>query len=75
MDVVPWLLEGPPWVRYRTRRDLLAQPEDAPEVLADRAAMLADPQVQDLLAGLAAWPGSVLKSHKSADHPLHHCGD
>jgi hypothetical protein len=71
MDVVPWLLEGPPWVRYRTRLDLLGEPADAPEVEADRSATLADPQAQDLLAGLAAWPGPVLTNHKSAGHPIH----
>jgi len=71
MNVSLWLMEGPPWVRYRTRLDLLDQPEDAPEVQADRSAMLADPQIQDLLTGLAAWPGPVLKSHKSAGHLLH----
>jgi hypothetical protein len=65
------LLEGPPWVRYRTRLDLLGQTEDSPEVQSDRAAMLTDPQVQDLLVGIAAWPGPVLKSHKSAGHLLH----
>jgi len=71
MDLAPWLLEGPPWVRYRARLDLAGQPPDAPEVQSDRAAMLADPQVRGLLAGLAAWPGPVLTSHKSAGHPLH----
>jgi hypothetical protein len=70
-EVLPWLLEGPPWVVYRTRRDLLEQPEDDPRVQEARQAMRQDPQVQELLAALAAWPGRVLNSHKSADHPLH----
>jgi hypothetical protein len=66
-----WLLESQPWVQYRTRLDLLDQPEDDPQVLAARRAMLSHPQVQSLLAELAEWPGSVLSSHKTADHPLH----
>lgn len=70
-DVTTWLLEGPSWVQYRTRRDLLDQPEDAPQVSAARQAMLADSQVQGLLAELAAWPGPVLTSHKSAGHLIH----
>ena len=41
-----WLLEGAPYIRYRTRRDLLGLPEDDPQVAADRAAMLADPLVE-----------------------------
>ncbi|MCL5934994.1 MAG: hypothetical protein M1543_00610 [Firmicutes bacterium] len=66
-----WLLEGPPWVEYRTRLDLLEQPEDHQPVLAARQAMLAHPQIQGLLAELAAWPGRILSGHKDAGHPLH----
>jgi hypothetical protein len=71
VEVSTWLLEGPPWVRYRTRLDLLGQAEGDPLVQADRLAMLSDPQVRGLLAELAQWPGRVLKSHKEAGHPLH----
>jgi hypothetical protein len=70
-ELTAWLLEGPAWVRYRTRIDLLGQTERAAEVRAARQAMLADPQVQGVLAELAEWPGPVLASHKSASHPLH----
>jgi len=66
-----WLLEGPPWVQYRTRLDLLHQPEDHPQVLAARQAMLDSSPVQSLLAELAQWPGQVLNSHKSASQPFH----
>jgi len=66
-----WLLEGPPWVTYRTRRDLLDQTENDPRVVGDRQAMLAHPQIQGLLADLKDWPGRILKSHKDAAHPLH----
>lgn len=41
-----WLLEGPAWLQYRARRDLLGQAEHEPAVRAARQAMLADPQVQ-----------------------------
>jgi hypothetical protein len=70
-ELIEWLLEGPAWVQYRTRLDLLKQPEDHPQVVAARKAMLADPQVRGLLAELAEWPGSVLTSHKSAGHSIH----
>lgn len=70
-DVVPWLLEGEPWSAYRARVDLLHQPEDAPEVIAARQALLAHPQVQGLLAELATWPGPPLKRHNDASHLLH----
>ena len=69
--LVEWLLDGPPWVQYRTRLDLLGESEDEPEVVTARQAMVAAPQVQGLLAELAQWPGPVLKSHKDAKHLLH----
>ncbi|PKO15212.1 MAG: hypothetical protein CVU39_11425 [Chloroflexi bacterium HGW-Chloroflexi-10] len=72
MDAIhEWLLTGPAWVRYRTRRDLLGTPETDAQTQADRAAMLQDPAVLDLLQGVADWPGSVLKRHNDAAHPLH----
>jgi len=66
-----WLLDGEPWIAYRTRRDLLGQPEQDPSVRAARAAMLASPQVRGLVADLSSWPGTVLASHKSASQPFH----
>lgn len=66
-----WLLSGPPWVEYRTRVDLLGQPEDAHEVISARTAMLEHPQVRALVAELSQWPAPILKSHKSAAHTLH----
>jgi hypothetical protein len=66
-----WLLSGAAWIEYRTRRDLLGQPDDAPEVATARQAMLADAQVQQLVAELAEWPGTVIASHKSAGQPFH----
>ena len=68
---IDWLLEGEPWIVYRTRRDLLEQAEDDPQVVAARQAMLANPQVQALVSGLSDWPGEVIASHKSAGQPFH----
>lgn len=66
-----WLLEGEPWVEYRTRVDLLGQPADHPQVRQAREGMLNPPAVKDLVAGLADWPGKVISSHKSAGQPFH----
>jgi len=68
---IEWLLEGEPWVVYRTRIDLLGQPEDDPQVRSSRQATLASPRIQNLLTGLAGWPGTVISSHKSAGQPFH----
>jgi hypothetical protein len=70
-ETIAWLLSGPPWVAYRTRRDLLNEPENDPQVQAAREQMVAHPQVQGLIGDLATWPAPVLKSHKTAHHPLH----
>jgi hypothetical protein len=66
-----WLLDGPPWVEYRARIDLLGQPEEQPEVRAALRVILENAQIKALIAELGYWPGIVLKSHKSAGHPLH----
>ena len=70
-EVVDWLLEGEPWVEYRTRVDLLRQPEDTLQVAAARRTMLTHPQIQALLTELAEWPGPPLKRHNDATHLLH----
>ena len=70
-EVTHWLLEGPPWVMYRTRIDLLGQSENDPEVTAARKAMLVSPQVETLLMELTEWPGPPLKRHNDAKLHIH----
>jgi len=66
-----WLLGGPPWVEYNTRRELLHQSDTAPEVIASRQAMTNDPQIQKIVSDLKVWPWKALNNHKSAGHPIH----
>lgn len=68
---IEWLLDGPPWVQYRTRVDLLHQPENDPQVIAARKAIGEHPQVRELLSQLSAWPGTPLKRYNDAGHLLH----
>lgn len=68
---IEWLLEGEPWIEYRTRVDLLEQSENDLAVSSSRQSMLATLQIQNLLAELAGWPGTVVSSHKSAGQPFH----
>ncbi len=70
-DVNDWLLSSNPWTGYRTRLDLLGEPEEVLEVQQTRAEMLAHPLVQERLTELLGWPGGILTSHKSAGHALH----
>ena len=72
IEPIQWLLESDePWTRYRTLLDLLGRPEDDPDVQAARAEMLAHPQVQEMIAEAATWPGYPLKRHNDAKHPLY----
>ncbi len=65
---INWLLEGEPWIAYRTRLDLLGEPEPPRAV---REKHLNDPRLENLVAELANWPGQVISSHKSAGQPFH----
>jgi hypothetical protein len=70
--IIQWLMDSPePWTRYRTRVDLLGQPEEASEVQADRAQMVSDPQVQALISEMAAWGDHPIKRHNDAGYPIH----
>ena len=68
---IQWLLDSEPYVAYRTRLDLLDEPEDDPTVIQAKAAILTHPPVQALIAELQAWPGSVINNHKKADLFIH----
>ncbi len=68
---IEWLLEGEPWVVYRSRLDLLGQSVEDPQVSSSRLAMLSDVQVRNLVTELSGWPGKVISSHKSASQPFH----
>ncbi len=63
-----WLLEGEPWIAYRTRLDLLGEAEQSAGV---RGSFLTDPRFASLISDLAGWPGQVISSHKSAGQSFH----
>lgn len=70
-DVINWLLDGPQWIAYRTRLDLLKQSEDDLAVKEARRAMLSDTQVKGLISELAEWPGPPLGHHMDPHHLLY----
>jgi hypothetical protein len=70
-SVVTWLLQGEPWVEYRTRLDLLNQTEDNADASKARTRMLEDPKITSLIQELRGWPGTVLSSHKNPSQPYH----
>lgn len=64
-----WLMDGPPWVRFRAKVDLLGEdPEGSKE---EWALVASDPQVLSLVHQVTTWPWPRLNSHKSAAHPIH----
>ncbi len=67
-----WLLDSAePWTRYRTLVDLLERDEAEPEVAAAREEMVAHPQVQALMAEVAAWGERPFKRHSDASYPIY----
>lgn len=69
--LINWLLEGEPYIVYRTRRDLLGQSDDHPELITARKGMLSDRRIQDLIRILNGWPWATVSNHKSANLPHH----
>jgi len=68
---VDWLLEGPSYIQYRTRLDLLGQSENEPEVISARKTMFLQPEIKALQTSLKDWPEKILNSHKSANQTFH----
>lgn len=68
---VKWLLKGEPFVKYRTKVDLVGQSDNEPEVIQARKEMIREPKIQSIVEELREWPGTVLSSHKSASQPFH----
>jgi hypothetical protein len=64
---VDWLLQGPAWIRYRTRVELLGEKESSSAVASERKEILRDHQIAGLVHSLRSWPGSPIKNHKQAD--------
>lgn len=70
-ETIKWLLSSSAYTEFRTRLDILKEPETDDSVITARKAMLLDPKVKALVEEITNWPGTVLTSHKSAGHALH----
>jgi len=68
---INWLLRSNPWTEYRTRIDLLNEPDNSPDVVNAYKRMTIHPGIQSILNELQSWPGQVLNSHKSAGQFYH----
>jgi hypothetical protein len=68
---IEWLQEGEPWVRYRTRLDLLRSEVDDPFVKKDFNDLISAPKILNLLNELKTWPGKVIKQHNDSNLLIH----
>lgn len=66
-----WLMDGPPWVQYRVKLDLLGMDVNELDAQNTRDAMLADSAIVELIDNCSSWDQAVLKRHNDAFHPLH----
>lgn len=69
--IIDWLLSGPCWISYRTRKDLLDESPTSKAMLKLKQEMYNLPQIRDIIDDLKNWPGPVLKSHKNVDLHIH----
>lgn len=70
-NIIEWLLEGEPWVKYITRIDLLGEQSKSAPLLSLKTEMIKHPKVQALLRDVNSWPGKPMSSHKSANQLFH----
>lgn len=68
---VDWLLEGEPWVVYRTYTEIMDENPLSESIRNCREEIVNHPRVKPIVSILSGWPGEVLTSHKFAGHPLH----
>ena len=68
---IQWLLEGEPWVSWRTYTQLLGFPLEAPEVQVSQRNLIAHPLITQLISSLADWPEPNLNSHKASHNSYH----
>lgn len=66
-----WLLQGDPWVRYKTHLELIGNRKKDAIVKAESDAVLQDQRIKTIINELMQWPGSVLKRHNDAKHLVH----
>ena len=48
-ELMNWLLEGPAWIEYRTRIDLMNQSENDSEALLARKKIFEDKQINEFI--------------------------
>ena len=67
---IEWLLRSDePWTCYRAYKDLLHMPNDDPDVVRARQAMLTHPQIQSLIETAVTQPPQCIAPGKGGHLP------
>ena len=69
-ELINWLLEGPEWLQYKVKADLLSLSENNDELILCKDKILKDNIISGLIKELNEWPGAPLKNHKDSTHPI-----
>ncbi len=70
-EIYSRLLKQEPWVRYKTRSELIGQSLDDDEVKKDYEDMVNHQLIKNLIKELKDWPGHTLKRHNDANLLYH----
>jgi len=68
---IKWLSKQEPWVRYRTRIDLLDYSKNNHEIKKDYEELINHQLIKEILKDLQEWPGQPLKRHNDAKLLIH----
>lgn len=71
VDLVPWLLEGDPAIRYKALVHLGRKSKDDQLVMQAHDDLYNDPRFKKMIYDVKEWPWPALTNHKNADHPIH----
>ena len=66
-----WLCDQSPWIRYRTKIDLLDKSKDDSEVKRDYEELINHNLIKSLLQELKEWPGQPMRRHNDAKLLFH----
>ncbi|MCK4663319.1 MAG: hypothetical protein KAT68_10665, partial [Bacteroidales bacterium] len=70
-NIINWFTDSEPWVRYKTKTELLDLPYDSSDVLKDKNEIIKAPKIKSILNELKEWPNMILKRHNDAKHLIH----
>lgn len=62
-DPLPWLLQSPPWTKYRAIIDLLGEPRTSKQAMDAKEEMRNDPDIKALIEDTGQWFPNAVTRH------------